>query len=84
MKAQAEGLSSADTARAGGIHCLSLRRKWRLLQPSAFCDAGSRGAGILEDVMRQWIRWGVDFENTRFQSFRGGGNTGQAMFRSSN
>ncbi len=64
MKAQAEGLSSADRHALVGYITYSAP-KASAPPASAFCDPA---APRVRDVMRQWIRWGVDFENTRFQS----------------
>ena len=72
MKAQAEGLSSADRHALTG-YITYPAPKVTLPPPAAFCDAG---APRVRDLMRQWIRWGVDFENTRFQSAAAAGITG--------
>ncbi len=70
MKAQAEGLSSADRHALVG-YITYPAPKVTPPPPSAFCDASAppriRTATVRESVS-QWIRWGVDLENTRFQN----------------
>jgi polyvinyl alcohol dehydrogenase (cytochrome) len=70
MKAQAEGLSSADRHALVG-YITYPAPKVTPPPPSAFCDASAppriRPATVRESVS-QWIRWGVDLENTRFQN----------------
>ena len=76
MKAQAEGLSSAD--RLALVGYITYPAPKVTPPPStAFCDGGAprvRTATVREPVS-QWIRWGVDLENTRFQSTAAAGIT---------
>jgi polyvinyl alcohol dehydrogenase (cytochrome) len=70
MKAQAEGLSSADRHALVG-YITYPAPKVTPAPSGAFCDA-ARAPGVRTATVResasQWTRWGVDFENTRFQS----------------
>src|SRR5579872_595126 len=71
MKAQAEGLSSAARYAVVGYIAYPAAK---VTPPSttAFCDPS---APHVRDVRRQWLQWGGDFENTRFQSVEAGGIT---------
>ncbi len=73
MKAQAEGLSSADRHALVG-YITYPPPKVTPPPASAFCDAGAPRVG---DFLKgpQWIRWGADLENTRFQSAAAAGIT---------
>jgi polyvinyl alcohol dehydrogenase (cytochrome) len=71
MKAQAEGLSSADRHALVG-YITYPAPKVTPPPPSAFCDAS---APRVRDVKRQWMQWGVDLENTRFQNTAAAGLT---------
>ncbi|MGD0298091.1 MAG: PQQ-binding-like beta-propeller repeat protein [Bryobacteraceae bacterium] len=77
MKAQAEGLSSADRHALAG-YITYPAPKVTPAPASAFCDASAppriRTATVMESVS-QWTRWGVDLENTRFQSAAAAGIT---------
>jgi|CZKS01.1.fsa_nt_gi polyvinyl alcohol dehydrogenase (cytochrome) len=77
MKAQAEGLSSADRHALVG-YITYPAPKVTPPPPIAFCDASAspriRTATVRESVS-QWIRWGVDLENTRFQNTAAAGLT---------
>ena len=77
MKAQAEGLSSADRHALVGYISYPAP-KVTPAPASAFCDSAAprrvRTATVRESVS-QWIRWGVDFENTRFQNAAAAGLT---------
>jgi polyvinyl alcohol dehydrogenase (cytochrome) len=77
MKAQAEGLSSADRHALVG-YITYAAPKVTPPPPSAFCDAAAprrvRTATVKESDS-QWIRWGVDLENTRFQNTAAAGLT---------
>jgi len=77
MKAQAEGLSSADRHALAG-YITYPAPKVTPAPASAFCDASAppriRTATVRESVS-QWTRWGVDLENTRFQSAAAAGIT---------
>jgi polyvinyl alcohol dehydrogenase (cytochrome) len=63
MKAQADGLSSADRHALVG-YITYPAPKVTPPPASAFCDAS---APRVRDFKRQWMQWGVDVENTRFQ-----------------
>jgi polyvinyl alcohol dehydrogenase (cytochrome) len=73
MKAQAEGLSSAARYALVGYIAYPAA-KVTPPSSSAFCEAGSR---IEKNFSKGplWPRWGVDFENTRFQSAAAAGIT---------
>ncbi len=77
MKAQAEGLSSADRHALVG-YITYPAPKVTPAPASAFCDASAppriRTATVRESVS-QWIRWGVDLQNTRFQNAAAAGLT---------
>ena len=77
MKAQAEGLSSADRYALTG-YITYPAPKVTPPPPSAFCDSAAppriRTATVRESVS-QWIRWGVDLQNTRFQNAAAAGLT---------
>ena len=66
MKSQAEGLSSA--ARHALVGYIAYPPPKITPPPeTAFCDAGSRRAPNFSKGP-QWVRWGADVHNTRFQS----------------
>ena len=73
MKAQAEGLTSADRHALVG-YLTYPAPKVTPPPASAFCDAA---APRVRDFLKgpQWIRWGVDLENTRFQNTAAAGIT---------
>ena len=77
MKAQAEGLSSADRHALVG-YITYPAPKVTPAPASAFCDSAAprrvRTATVRESVS-QWIRWGVDLQNTRFQNAAAAGLT---------
>ncbi len=71
MKAQAEGLSSAAKFALVG-YIAHPAPKVTPPSESAFCQAPAPRVGAGKN---QWLRWGVDFENTRFQSAAAAGMT---------
>jgi polyvinyl alcohol dehydrogenase (cytochrome) len=71
MKAQAEGLSSADRHALVG-YITYPAPKATPPPKSAFCEYRAR---TVRESVSQWIRWGVDLENTRFQSTAAAGIT---------
>jgi polyvinyl alcohol dehydrogenase (cytochrome) len=73
MKTQAEGLSSAERHALTG-YITYPAPKLTPAPANAFCDAGADGARDFSKVP-QWARWGVDFENTRFQNTSAAGIT---------
>jgi polyvinyl alcohol dehydrogenase (cytochrome) len=77
MKAHAEGLTSADRHALVG-YITYPAPKVTPAPASAFCDASAppriRTATVRESVS-QWIRWGVDLQNTRFQNAAAAGLT---------
>src|SRR5579863_1464277 len=64
MKAQAEGLTSADRHALAG-YITYPAPKITPAPPTAFCTVRTATA---KGSVSQWTRWGVDPENTRFQS----------------
>lgn len=64
MKPQAEGLSSAAKFALVGYIAYPAP-KVTAPEKSAFCDAS---APRVRDAKRQWLQWGVDLQNTRFQN----------------
>jgi polyvinyl alcohol dehydrogenase (cytochrome) len=70
MKAQAEGLSSADRHALAG-YITYPAPKVTPAPASAFCDPSAPR----RDFKRQWTRWGVDPQNTRFQNAAAAGIT---------